>query len=54
MGDGGVDEALECAFNCQDLGGAAKVWWTDTMQPAQVVDVVLQAAEVRGGDGDWV
>lgn len=54
MGDGGVDDALECAFNCQDLGGAANVWTDTRMQPAQVADDVLQAAEVRGGDGDWV
>lgn len=47
MGGGSADGALEAAFNCQDLGGAAQVW-ADTMQPRQVVDDVvdvLQAAE---------
>lgn len=46
MGGGSTDDALDCAFNCQDLGGAAKVW-TD-MQPVRAVDDLLQASEVSG------
>jgi hypothetical protein len=44
MGGGSADGALDCAFNCQDLGGAAKVW--ADMQPVRPVDDVLQASEV--------
>jgi hypothetical protein len=44
LGGGSTDGALDCAFTCQDLGGAAKVW--ADMQPVRAVGDVLQASEV--------
>lgn len=45
MGNGSTDEAMDCAFNCQDIGGAAKVW--SDMQPVKALDAVLSEEEVR-------